>query len=322
VTENGYHNVRNKFPDELYIQLQQALGADRVLRDAPMKEYTSFKAGGRADLLISPESREELRKCLQILTSFEMRYYLMGNGSNLLVRDGGYRGAIVRIGNQLSKIQVEGSFLVAEAGALLSSVASAALSHSLSGFEFASGIPGSIGGAVFMNAGAYGGEMKQVVRDLTVVTRDGKEEKVLFPEELEYGYRKSSLMKNGDVVVSVTLALTPGNREDIAAAMKDLAKKRNEKQPVAYPSAGSFFKRPEGHFAGKLIQDAGLMGARVGGASISTLHAGFLINDQGATASEILALMELVRKKVFAQSGVMLEPEVQIIGEEQESDGK
>ena len=302
--------------ERIFFALEKELGAEHLIKNAPMKEHTSFKAGGTADLLVIPSSVPELKQALIILAKEEMPYYIMGNGSNLLVRDGGYRGAIVKVGNQLAEIKREGNRIIAGAGALLSSVAAFAFEQELTGFEFASGIPGSLGGAAFMNAGAYGGEMKQVVEAVHILTKDGKEEKTLSLEELNYAYRYSSLMKNGDLVLSVTLRLQKGEREQIARTMRELTTKRNEKQPVCYPSAGSFFKRPEGYFAGQLIQEAGLMGVRVGGVSVSTLHAGFVINDKGGTATEILTLMKKIQDEVFAKIGVRLEPEVQIIGEE------
>ena len=304
--------------EKIMTDLAKAIDPKGLVRNASMKEYTSLKAGGSADLLVIPKTEEELRLALAVIAENAVPCFIMGNGTNLLVRDGGYRGVIVKIGADLSAIKTEEETVFAEAGALLSVVAAEALSKSLSGFEFASGIPGSLGGAVFMNAGAYGGEMKHVVSEVNVVSADGKRERTLSVSEMAYGYRSSALMETGELVLSAKLRLTRGDRSDIAATMKELTIRRNEKQPVCYPSAGSFFKRPQGLFAGKLIEEAGLKGERVGGASISTLHAGFLINDGRASASDILALMEKVQQEVHAQFGVMLEPEVRIIGETQE----
>ena len=292
------------------------IGAERLIRNASMKEYTSFKAGGNADLLAIPKSADELRRILAVLSEGNTQYLIMGNGTNLLVRERGYKGVIVKIGSDIAEIKVNGEKIEAEAGALLSSVAAAALAHELTGFEFASGIPGSLGGAAFMNAGAYGGEMKQVLSEIRTLSRDGSRERTLTSGEMCYGYRESALMESGELILSVVIQLERGNKKDIAAKMRELAAKRNEKQPVMYPSAGSFFKRPEGFFAGKLIQDAGLMGLRVGGACVSTLHAGFIINDSGASAADIIDLMKKVQETVFIKTGVLLEPEVRIIGEE------
>ncbi len=311
--ENG--NSAKKI-DGICSELEGAIGAERLTRNASMKEHSSFRAGGNADLLIIPASLDELRQTLKILSEAKVPHIVIGNGSNLLIRDGGYRGAIVKIGKQLAGIKIDGENIEAEAGALLSGVAAFALEHELTGFEFASGIPGSLGGAVFMNAGAYGGEMKQVVSSVRVISKDGREEKIVSVDEMDYAYRKSALMETGELVLSATIHLSKGKRAEIAATMRELTTKRNEKQPVCFPSAGSFFKRPEGNFAGKLIQEAGLMGARVGGAAVSTLHAGFIINDGGASASDILELMKKVQDEVFSRTGIMLEPEVQIMGEE------
>ena len=302
--------------EQIYDELQTSIGTDRLIRNASMKQYTSFKAGGNAELLVVPKSMYELRQTLLILGRQDISYLIMGNGTNMLVRDEGYKGVIVRIGSDIAEIKVNGEKIEAEAGALLSSIASAAFAHELTGFEFASGIPGSLGGAAFMNAGAYGGEMRQVLLEIRTLSGDGKTERTRSVAEMNYGYRKSVLMGSGELVLSAVIRLDKGDKRAIAARMKELSAKRNEKQPVTYPSAGSFFKRPEGYFAGKLIQDAGLMGTRIGGACVSTLHAGFIINDNGASATDIIALMKKVQDTVFERTGIRLEPEVQIIGEE------
>ncbi|MCI2063086.1 MAG: UDP-N-acetylmuramate dehydrogenase [Eubacteriaceae bacterium] len=286
-----------------------------IIIGADMREYTSFKAGGCADMLIEPEGKEELRIAAAVLSAEGAEYMVIGNGSNILVRDGGYRGAVIHIGDMFAGIDVSGNELTAGSGALLAAVSRKALAAGLAGMEFASGIPGSIGGAVFMNAGAYGGEMKDIIKSVTVITREG-EEKTLTNRELALGYRTSAVQKSGDIVTEAVLALTKGDRKSIEAAMKDFGARRNAKQPVNYPSAGSFFKRPAGYFAGKLIQDAGLKGLTVGGAQVSELHSGFIINTGGATASDIIRLMHLVQAAVMENSGVMLEPEVRIIGED------
>lgn len=296
-------------------RLIQKIGGDYILEQCDMREFTSFRAGGRADFLIMPQSEEELRLTLQELSQEGMPHMIMGNGSNLLVRDGGYRGAIVKLGEAFADIEIAGETIIAGGGALMSSVAKAALAAELTGFEFASGIPGSLGGAVFMNAGAYGGEMADIIKEVRMLKKDGSGTYTMTCSQLQLGYRHSILHETGDIAVRAVLQLAQGNGEAISAEMKELAARRNEKQPVSLPSAGSFFKRPEGYFAGKLIQDAGLKGLSVGGAQVSELHSGFIVNTGGATATDIIQLMEVVQAAVLDKFGVELEPEVRIIGE-------
>ncbi|MBR6443980.1 MAG: UDP-N-acetylmuramate dehydrogenase [Firmicutes bacterium] len=281
-----------------------------------MKEYTSFKAGGCADVLVIPENEDHLMYALKTLAESVMEYMVMGNGTNILVKDGGYRGVIVKIGDAFSDIRVEGERLIAGSGALMSQVASAAVDAGLEGFEFASGIPGSIGGAAFMNAGAYGGEIVQILETVKVAAKDGSRIFTMTNEELELSYRHSKLYETGDIVLEVTLKLKEGDRIAIRNKVRELTEKRNAKQPVDKPSAGSFFKRPEGYYAGKLIQDAGLKGLTVGGAQVSELHSGFVINTGNATASDIVQLKEVVQATVLDKFGVELQPEVRIIGED------
>ncbi|MCI5687441.1 MAG: UDP-N-acetylmuramate dehydrogenase [Emergencia sp.] len=287
-------------------------------RDIEMKDYTSFKAGGKAAEMVIVESVEELREILAEIDQAKRPYLMLGNGSNTLIKDSGFSGTVVKLGESFHQVKIHGESgekLVCGCGALMSSVAKAALAESLTGFEFASGIPGSIGGAVFMNAGAYGGEMKDIVESVNLVSRDGKVLRTVSGEEMDFSYRHSILQETGEVAVSVVLHLSKGDVAEISETMRDLTKRRNEKQPVQYPSAGSFFKRPEGFFAGKLIQDAGLKGLSVGGAQVSELHSGFIINKGGATATDIIDLMHLVQNTVFDKFGVKLEPEVRIIGD-------
>lgn len=300
--------------DRIIEQLKEILTAEQITENADMSQHTSFKAGGCADLLVQPADAEQLRKVLEALT--DTPHMVLGNGSNVLVRDGGYRGVIIKIGDAFNYIRREDDKLICGAGTLMSAVAKRAASEGLSGFEFASGIPGSIGGAVFMNAGAYGGETKDILEEAHVIKADGSEEITMTAEDLQMGYRHTALHESGDVVTEVVLKLKEGDEAKIREEMAELTKKRNAKQPVQYPSAGSFFKRPEGYFAGKLIQDAGCKGLSVGGAEVSTLHSGFIINKGGATATEITQLKELVQARVLDKFGVMLEPEVRIIGEE------
>ena len=288
---------------------------DGLVRDALMKDYTTFKIGGPADLLIQPSSEEELVQAVSFLRRGKIPVTVLGNGSNVLVKDGGIRGAVIRIGKNMAGIRTEGTELTAGAGALLSAAAAAAAGADLAGMEFASGIPGSVGGAVFMNAGAYGGEMSQIVVSCRALMPDGSMRE--FPaDQLEFGYRRSIFAKNGGIVTSCTMKLREGKKEEILARMKELNGRRMEKQPLNFPSAGSTFKRPEGYFAGKLIQDSGCRGLRVGGARVSQKHAGFVINEGGAIAADVIQLIRLVQMRVKDCFGVDLEPEVRIIGEE------
>ncbi|MEE3362435.1 MAG: UDP-N-acetylmuramate dehydrogenase [Anaerovoracaceae bacterium] len=286
-----------------------------IITDADMRVYTSFRAGGRADILAEPADAEELRAALAFLKNCGEDFLILGNGTNVLIKDGGFRGAVIHLGDAFSDITVEGNAITAGCGALLSAVSKRAQAASLAGMEFASGIPGSIGGAVFMNAGAYGGEIKDIIVSADVITRGG-EVKTVEGGKLGLGYRTSAVQTGGGIVLSATFGLEKGDREQIDARMDELAKKRNAKQPLQYPSAGSFFKRPEGYYAGKLIQDAGLKGLKVGGAQVSELHSGFVINTGGATAGDIISLMHIVQARVMDKFGVMLEPEVRIIGED------
>ncbi|MGX8773458.1 MAG: UDP-N-acetylmuramate dehydrogenase [Bacillota bacterium] len=295
-------------------KLKEILKPEQFIENADMSRHTSFKAGGCADFLVCPADEEELQKVLAAVR--DVPHMVLGNGSNVLVRDGGYRGVIVKIGDDFSYIRREDDRLICGAGTLMSAVAKRAASEGLAGFEFASGIPGSIGGAVFMNAGAYGGETKDILEKVRVIAADGSRQFEMTAEELQMGYRHTVLHETGDVVTEVVLRLEEGDETEIKNQMAELTKKRNSKQPVQYPSAGSFFKRPEGYFAGKLVQDAGCKGLTVGGAEVSTLHSGFIINKGNATATDITQLKELVQGRVFDKFGVMLEPEVRIIGEE------
>lgn len=298
--------------------LRNILAEEFIIENVPMAQHTSFKAGGHADMMVIPQEVEDLKVILELLAKPEFQYPFMvlGNGSNVLVRDGGYHGIIVKMGEAFDYVIPAEDKLLCGAGTLLSVAAKEAAVAGLEGMEFASGIPGSIGGAVFMNAGAYGGEMAHVLDKVHVVAKDGSRDFYMTAEELQMGYRHTLLHETGGVVTDVVLKLTPGNREAIQAQIIDYTKRRNAKQPVSFPSAGSFFKRPEGYFAGKLIQDAGLKGLTVGGAQVSELHSGFIINRGGATATDILQLKEIVQAKVMDEFGVMLEPEVRIIGEQ------
>lgn len=297
-----------------YNQLINCIDKERVLVDEPMKKHTTFRVGGNADYFVMPQSAEEVKNIVALCKEAQMPYYILGNGSNLLVGDKGYRGVIIQIYKEMNDIRIEGDRVVAQAGALLSRVGTATLEAELTGFEFAAGIPGTVGGAVVMNAGAYGGEMKDIIASATVLTQDG-DIITINKEDLELGYRTSVIAKRGYVVLEAEYQLQKGDKEAIRARMDELKVQRVTKQPLEYPSAGSTFKRPEGYFAGKLIQDAGLRGFRVGGAEVSEKHCGFVINKDQATAADILELMRQVSAKVMQEFGVKLEPEVKTLGE-------
>lgn len=291
------------------------IGEEYIIENVPMAEHSSFKAGGSADLMVMPQSINQLKEVLQILSGGDYPYMILGNGSNILVKDGGYRGIMVKMGSAFDSVQIDGNRVICGAGTLLSVAAKAAANAGLTGLEFASGIPGSIGGAVFMNAGAYDGEIKLVLEKARIISKDGTQDRYMTADELDMGYRHTALHESGDIAVEAVFKLEEGNVEEIKAKIADLTARRNSKQPVQFPSAGSFFKRPTGYFAGKLVQDAGLKGLTVGGAQVSELHSGFVINIGGATATDILQLMEIVQQTVMDKFGVMLEPEVRIIGE-------
>lgn len=299
---------------EFYNQLVNFIDEKRVLKEEPMKKHTTFRVGGNADYFVMPQNETEVKDVVALCKKTSMPYYILGNGSNLLVGDKGYRGVIIQIYKEMNDIQVDGDKVKAQAGALLSRIGNAALEAELTGFEFAAGIPGTVGGAVVMNAGAYGGEMKDIIVNATVLTQEG-DIITLNKEELELGYRTSVIAKKGYVVLEAEYQLQKGDREAIRARMDELKCRRVTKQPLEYPSAGSTFKRPEGYFAGKLIQDAGLRGFQVGGAEISEKHCGFVINKDQATAADIRELMRQVSEKVMQEFGVKLEPEVKTLGE-------
>lgn len=297
-----------------YQKLKNIVSQEYIMTDEPMKNHTTFRVGGPADYFVMPQEAGEIREVAALCRREEIPYYIVGNGSNLLVSDQGYRGVIVQICRSMSRIEVEGTIIRAQAGALLSAVAARALEHELTGFEFAAGIPGTIGGATVMNAGAYGGEMKDVLKKVTVLTPEGKILEI-GREDLEMGYRTSVISRKGYVTLEAEIELKKGDRTQIRAVMDDLKNRRISKQPLEYPSAGSTFKRPEGYFAGKLIQDSGLAGFCVGGAQVSEKHCGFVINKGQATAADISELMRQVSDKVEERFGVKLEPEVKRLGE-------
>ena len=296
-----------------YDEITTALPELQVLKDEPMSRHTTFRIGGPADYFVCPD-REQIAEVLAVAKKCGMAITVIGNGSNLLVGDKGIRGLVVEIGSAMNQIMVDKNHITAGAGALLSQVAAKAAAAELGGMEFAAGIPGSVGGAVTMNAGAYGGEMKDILRTVTVLTPEG-ELKTLDVSEMDLSYRHSCVPEQQYIVLEAEIELGYKPEEEIRAQMDELRNKRIEKQPLEYPSAGSTFKRPEGYFAGKLIMDAGLRGYRVGDAQVSEKHCGFVINRKNASAQEVRQLMQDVQDKVKAQFGVMLEPEVKMLGE-------
>lgn len=296
--------------------LRAATSIAQVLEHEPMARHTTMRVGGPAEILFSPASEGELLFAVREAKRAGAPFRIIGNGSNLLVLDGGLPGLTIRLGEAFSKISVDGNQIRAQAGALLSRVAAAARDASLTGLEFASGIPGSAGGGMAMNAGAYGGQLSDVFEGCRALDPETEIISALGPAEMALGYRESAALSRGLIVTEAAFRLTAGDRSAIQAKMDDLSARRREKQPLNLPSAGSTFKRPEGHFAGALIEQAGLKGLRVGGACVSEKHAGFVVNDRNATARDVLDLIRLVQARVFEHSGVRLETEVRILGEE------
>lgn len=298
---------------DIFETLVSMTGEKNVLLNEPMKNHTSFRTGGAADIFVSPDGKDSLKEIVKLFKEKNIPFYIFGNGSNMLVSDRGIEGAVIHIGNGFSSVEVNGNEITAGAGVLLSSVASTALENSLTGFEFASGIPGSFGGAVFMNAGAYGSEIKNVIKSVLVLD-ESFQLKELSKDEMELGYRSSVFQKKNYIILGGTIVLEKGNKDEILSRMNELNAKRREKQPLNFASAGSTFKRPEGYFAGKLIEDSGLKGKTVGGAQVSEKHAGFIVNTGDATTDDILNLIDFCKKTVYEKFGVIIEPEVRITG--------
>lgn len=295
--------------------LRTIIPQENILISEPMKKHTSFKIGGPADALIFPKDESQISHIVKSCVDAGYPYYVMGNGTNLLVRDKGIRGVVINTCRFLDECSVNQYIITAGAGTLLSKIANVALNAELTGMEFAAGIPGSLGGAIYMNAGAYGGEMKDIVVETHYLTEEG-EIRTVKAEEHEFGYRKSIFQNQGCIILKSIIRLNRGKREDIKELMDDLSLRRRTKQPMGLPSAGSVFKRPEGFFAGKLIEDSGLKGFRLGGAEVSTLHAGFIVNTANATADDVLGLIEHIRNTVMKNFNVELQPEIRIIGED------
>ena len=298
----------------IYDKVVDIVGEENVHTDEPMSRHTTFRIGGNADYFVKPGNADEVAAVIVVCREYNIPYFILGNGSNLLVSDDGYRGMIINIMDNMDSVTVDGRIITAQAGAMLVRVSVMARDNALTGLEFASGIPGTIGGAVYMNAGAYGGEMKNVVKTVRAIDEYGRIYE-LDSEKMDFSYRHSIVEERKLIVLEVTLELEHGSREAIDDRMKELAEARRSKQPLEYPSAGSTFKRPEGYFAGKLIIDAGLRGYSVGGAQVAEKHCGFVINKGGATASDVVELIRDVQHDVDDKFGVTLEPEVKMLGE-------
>ena len=298
----------------IYDKVVDIVGEENVHTDEPMSRHTTFRIGGNADYFVKPGNADEVAAVIVVCREYNIPYFILGNGSNLLVSDDGYRGMIINIMDNMDSVTVDGRIITAQAGAMLVRVSVMARDNALTGLEFASGIPGTIGGAVYVNAGAYGGEMKNVVKTVRAIDEYGRIYE-LDSEKMDFSYRHSIVEERKLIVLEVTLELEHGSREAIDDRMKELAEARRSKQPLEYPSAGSTFKRPEGYFAGKLIMDAGLRGYSVGGAQVAEKHCGFVINKGGATASDVVELIRDVQHDVDDKFGVTLEPEVKMLGE-------
>ena len=298
----------------IYDYIEKIVPQENILFDEPMSRHTTFRVGGAAKCLIKVNNKEQMKKLIPYLHMTGQNFFILGNGSNLLVGDKGYSGILVKLGEGMESVTVEGERMKISAGTLLSKAASAARENELTGMEFASGIPGTVGGAIVMNAGAYGGEMKQIVESVEVMNMEG-EILVLDNDTMEFGYRKSVIKSRPFIVLETVLGLQKGKQEEISSKMEELSRLRREKQPLEYASAGSTFKRPEGYFAGKLIMDAGLRGFSIGGAKVSEKHCGFIVNSGNATAADIREVIDEVQKCVKAKFGVTLEREVIYLGD-------
>lgn len=304
---------------DLYKSVKEIIPNERIFINEAMSQHTTFRIGGAADLFVEISNDDELKKMLKVLAlhgyrSLNKDFYLVGNGSNLLISDKGLRGVVLHLSKEYSEIKIQENTLICKAGSTLAAIARKACENSLTGFEFAAGIPGTLGGAIVMNAGAYDGEMKQVVKSVTLMTPDGEIVKKTN-EDMHFSYRHSLLKEESYIVLEVEISLEKGNKNEIKEKMEDLAFKRRSKQPLEYPSAGSTFKRPEGYFAAKLIEDAGLKGYNVGDAQVSDKHCGFVVNKGNATAKDVMTLIKNIQNKVKEASGVTIEPEVICIGD-------
>lgn len=298
---------------EVLKEMNSILGNEQILINVPMKDHTSMRVGGNAKMLVLPSKASQVKEVVKYLCEINIPYYVIGNGTNVIVCDSGFDGVIIKISDNFSSIEIDQNIINAKSGASIVSVSNFACQNSLSGLEFAAGIPGSVGGAVVMNAGAYDGEMKDVVIEATCIN-NAADEVQLCSEELQFGYRTSRMQKDNLLVLAVKMRLNEGNKNEIKEKMKQLNNRRRAKQPLNLPSSGSVFKRPVGYYAGKLIEDAGLKGYKIGGAQVSEKHCGFIVNTGTASATDVIELIEYVKKKVFENSGVMLQQEVKILG--------
>ncbi|MCX5781027.1 MAG: UDP-N-acetylmuramate dehydrogenase [Firmicutes bacterium] len=299
----------------MYSGLYKLLPPQVISRNEPMKNHTTFRIGGPVDILVSPRSLAEIKLTINYCRQHEIPLLIFGRGSNILVRDKGIRGVAINIGHNLQAMQVEGEQIYAQAGISLGLLAQQAAACALSGLEFAEGIPGSLGGAIVMNAGAYAGEMQGVVLEVETLSPAGQEH-IFRGEEIGFNYRSSVFQHNGFIIVAARLQLKKGNQESIQLQMRAYARSRREKQPLEYPSAGSVFKRPPGFYVGPMIEELGLKGCRIGGAEVSSKHAGFIVNSGSATASDVLELIATIKRAAWGKYGVELQPEIKVIGEE------
>ncbi|NLP45687.1 MAG: UDP-N-acetylmuramate dehydrogenase [Epulopiscium sp.] len=299
---------------EIIQRLQKKMPGVCILEKEPMRNHTSFKIGGPADLFFIPQNKEEIAYAIELCKKYDFPFYIMGNGSNLLVSDQGYRGMIIQVYKNMSDVKIEGERVWAEAGILLSTLSKKIVAAHLAGFEFASGIPGTLGGGLYMNAGAYDGEIKFIVESVEVIDTMGQYI-ILRNKDMKFEYRNSILQRTPYIVTAASLHLKKGNKEDIITKIRDFTERRKTKQPLEYPSAGSTFKRPKGFYAGKLIMDSGLRGYQIGGAQVSEKHCGFIINKGNATAEDVKTLIQFIQKQVKEKFDVLLEPEVRFLGE-------
>ncbi|MDR1774076.1 MAG: UDP-N-acetylmuramate dehydrogenase [Clostridioides sp.] len=298
----------------IFNELVKKLDKKDIKIDEPMKKHISFKVGGPADILVRPRNEEQIRYIMNLIKEEKIPFLIIGNGSNLIIRDGGIRGIVIELSDNFSEINIENNIVEVQSGALLSIIGHKILESSLKGFEFATGIPGTIGGAVSMNAGAYGGEISEIVKSVRVMDLQGNINEY-SNEEMDFGYRRSIITNNPYIVLSCKIELENGDYDEIKKNINELADKRKTKQPLNFPSAGSTFKRPEGHFAGQLIDESGLRGFTHKGAQVSEKHCGFVINKGNATANDLLELISIIKERVYSNTGVMLEEEVKILGE-------
>lgn len=297
----------------IYDKLKDFISEDRIKINEPMKNHTSFQIGGACDILVLPRSQSEIKKIIDLCRENQTPFFVMGNGTNLLIKDSGIRGVVIKLAQNFNDIKVDGNIITCKAGVAMSAISRVALENSLSGLEFANGIPGSVGGACVMNAGAYGGEMADVVKKVKVMDFEGNVYE-MSKDQIGYSYRKSSLQKGDKILLEVEMELKPGNYDEIKSKMEKCMSLRRQKQPLNMPSAGSAFKRPKDNYAGLLIEKAGLKGYSIGGAMVSDLHAGFIVNTGNATCADVEALLNHVKKVVKEKFNIELEPEIKIRG--------